>query len=516
MFRFLRQLVTTIVALRSEIRAAVANHFATKAVTDVLKLQHAQELMVAPRNEWPLIRSKQMEEIKAVRDGQQYDIIDRRSWCCSEDMQILTRDGFKGPREISADDEVATLNPTTRELEYYHPKAIIRKKYKGEMIHFKGRGFDCLVTPNHRMLGQWKWINYTQGAGSNRKIERWRGFLKRLNPAEIRGKHGHCALSKLEFAEASAVADYLCSYKDSDYGFEVPFGAKWRGKFPDFYNKKTKKIHIECGYSVEHGRWDANYRPLDVDLHDYCAFLGIYIAEGSCAGNYQGVSRDVRQPLYVRAMAAAAEIGIPEYDRDRGYRVSVFQTRKSRHYGAIGKLLRRMPTEFVEDKENGWHSNSRTLHSHLYSCGNTYTKHVPQWVKDLPAEYLETFLVWFCKGDGTIAKNSGNVRFAFTVSKKLSEDLQELFLKTGKQSKVSNRKQEHRFFKNPERCAPKYTIEEHLGRFRGLPKPKKIQYDGLVWCVHVPPNGTIMVRRCGKAVWTGNSYPYLPEALHRL
>jgi|SRR5580765_5123533 len=80
MFALFKKALLAILSLRSNLRAATAQYLVTRRVAKVLELTHAQELMVAPRNEWPMIRAKQVEEIKAVRDGQQFDIVDRRSW----------------------------------------------------------------------------------------------------------------------------------------------------------------------------------------------------------------------------------------------------------------------------------------------------------------------------------------------------------------------------------------------------------------------------------------------------
>src|ERR1035441_438641 len=99
---------------RVDLRARAAKYFVTREVVKQLQLTHAKELTDAPRNEWAVIRQKQVEEIKAVQSGQQFDIVDRRSWafpylpealhrlnqpvlknCVSEDSEILTRKGFR-------------------------------------------------------------------------------------------------------------------------------------------------------------------------------------------------------------------------------------------------------------------------------------------------------------------------------------------------------------------------------------------------------------------------------------
>jgi portal protein len=67
-------------AWRTDLRAAAAKYFVTREVVKVLALTHAKELQDTPRNEWSMVRQRQIEEIQAVRDGNQFDIVDRRSW----------------------------------------------------------------------------------------------------------------------------------------------------------------------------------------------------------------------------------------------------------------------------------------------------------------------------------------------------------------------------------------------------------------------------------------------------
>jgi hypothetical protein len=76
----LNKLWTFLRGWRQELRARVSKFLVTRQVIKVLSLTHAQELAITPRNEWALVRSKQVEEIQAVRSGQTFDIVDRRSW----------------------------------------------------------------------------------------------------------------------------------------------------------------------------------------------------------------------------------------------------------------------------------------------------------------------------------------------------------------------------------------------------------------------------------------------------
>jgi glycosyltransferase involved in cell wall biosynthesis len=73
-------------------------------------------------------------------------------WCYDEKTRVLTRDGFKYFKELSYDDEVATLNLKTEELEYQKPEKIVRFRRRDKMISIKGSLFDVCVTPDHKMV----------------------------------------------------------------------------------------------------------------------------------------------------------------------------------------------------------------------------------------------------------------------------------------------------------------------------------------------------------------------------
>ena len=78
-----------------------------------------------------------------------FDEVD--DYCFSEDTEVLTRKGWKKVSEVSYEDEVATLNPETDELEYQHPSRLFNFEYSGKMCHFYGRHLDLLVTPDHNV-----------------------------------------------------------------------------------------------------------------------------------------------------------------------------------------------------------------------------------------------------------------------------------------------------------------------------------------------------------------------------
>lgn len=83
-------------------------------------------------------------------------------FCYSSDTEVLTKDGFIFFENLTGDELVATLNPETRSLEYQPIKRIIKYEYNGEMILYKNRNIDLLVTPDHRFPYISKWDNDTK------------------------------------------------------------------------------------------------------------------------------------------------------------------------------------------------------------------------------------------------------------------------------------------------------------------------------------------------------------------
>jgi len=128
---------------------------------------------------------------------------------------------------------------------------------------------------------------------------------------------------------------------------------------------------------------------------------------------------------------------------------------------------------------------------------NSHTKCIPSFLKSADSRQIKVFLNTFVKGDGQ--KMSTNVNCYFTSSKNLSNDLQELILKSGNYAYLYSR---YSGFKN----SLGYCIIESLSKdFLMLKKRlKKIKYNGRIYCVTTKYN-SIYVRRSGRCHWSGNS-----------
>lgn len=73
-----------------------------------------------------------------------------RNYCVDTETEALTNRGWLGIDEISETDEI--LSYTNESLKWSKIKSIFRGNYKGLMHKMTLRGFDSLVTPNHKFV----------------------------------------------------------------------------------------------------------------------------------------------------------------------------------------------------------------------------------------------------------------------------------------------------------------------------------------------------------------------------
>lgn len=72
--------------------------------------------------------------------------------CYSADTETLTEKGWRTLDQIGRGERIATVNPITKELEYHVPtQCFVYGIDTEEMVHFKTKTVDVLVTPEHDM-----------------------------------------------------------------------------------------------------------------------------------------------------------------------------------------------------------------------------------------------------------------------------------------------------------------------------------------------------------------------------
>jgi hypothetical protein len=71
--------------------------------------------------------------------------------CYSEDTQVLTKNGWLNYKDVG-DKEIAIYDKEKDEIRFEKHGGLYEYDYDGEMINFKGKSTDILVTPDHKML----------------------------------------------------------------------------------------------------------------------------------------------------------------------------------------------------------------------------------------------------------------------------------------------------------------------------------------------------------------------------
>lgn len=122
---------------------------------------------------------------------------------------------------------------------------------------------------------------------------------------------------------------------------------------------------------------------------------------------------------------------------------------------------------------------------------------LPDWMYSMSDRQYKIFISALVDGDGSRHKSKPNTSWMLYGLKEILEQIQILSILHNQRATLSvYRKRQYRL--NLAMNKAFVTID------RCINKIKKVPYNGIVWCVQVP-NQTIVVRRKGKPVITGNS-----------
>ena len=179
--------------------------------------------------------------------------------CYDDKTEILTENGWKFFEDImNSEEKVFTLNKDGF-IELQTPISFLKKEYEGDMILFKGKSINIMVTPDHKM------------------------YIKRPHRDDY------------EFIDAEKCFKKRISFLRS---------AKWKGHQEDYYyfsgvyKKEVKKVE-------------------KIKMELFLEFLGYYISEGSCCdkkdGTYKIMISNRNKKLVERIKEVVKEMGFTPY-----------------------------------------------------------------------------------------------------------------------------------------------------------------------------------------------------------
>lgn len=374
--------------------------------------------------------------------------------CVPRDTEIFTKKGWKKIQDMKVGEDIFTLNVKNNKLEIQPIQKTTDKIYNDDMIHiYNSSSLDMLVTKKH-------------------KIVLWD---RNDNPYILTAEELY---EKIKNRDSKVSHSYIKNSGD------------WTGE-----SIKTIKIP------------NSNY---EIDAKLWAKFLGIFIADGHCAGTKGG---------------------------EKVNKVTITQV-KDKNKNKIIEILDELPFKYYISDNRQFNIIDKALHEFLFELGNSNEKHVPEYVKNWDIELLNILLDWLLIGDGRNRKDrNGNLmKEYYTISDKLSEDVFEILLKISNGATFNKRTQIDRYIteekniteeiendgvielvkkkvKNKrlikaENSKPLNIISEKRSKGISLDnrfiKTEKVPFNDNVYCVTVD-NGTWLMKYNNKISWTHNS-----------
>jgi len=370
-------------------------------------------------------------------------------WCYDDQTRVLTRSGFKYFKDLSYEDEVATLNKETEELEYYFPDKIVKFYRKDKMLELLGNQFNLCVTPDHKMV--------VKSFDKVDKSTPWE--LKPFNELIVnkRNREGIVVSSKYRTKKN-------CIWKGKEEAiFKIPK--------PDGYNYNSNKL------------------PSEINMDDFLTFLGWYLSEGSIeiSRNYYRIAiTQIKNVKYIEEIISCiSALGFSSFihngkdivfnSRDLCLYLKQFSTHDQKFVpNFIKDLSSRQIKLFLTSLFKGDGS--------IYSNGD-WTKYVTT-SKKLAEDVVECLLKVGMSGSVSPydpkLKTPGKIGDRTVVGKKVQYTV----------SVNRYRNEPSMYYSNI----------------------REIDYDGFVYCASVK-NHTMLVERNGKIIFSGNTERKSPISL---
>lgn len=381
---------------------------------------------------------------KKGADARGYHAIDDFAECFDDKTEVFTDQGWKLFSELDHTEKVATRTPNGS-IEYQLPTRWISKPYQGEMFSYDSYNLKFVVTPNHKLIVKNAWErNGEFFLEEIRNLRNERYCLPRgANPMARKGRDEKFSLPPRQPSSISR------------------FGPKY-------------KIEQELP---------------PVRLVDFANFVGLWIAEGR------------KNP--------------------DGYRVEITQSKPEgvRWIDSLMDRLRWPTTRTRSEKQVSWSVYSPELQDYLSALcvgGSRVGDEIALPRQSLDGtwgrEACESLLHGLMMGDGSWNSREKRFDYYLSASKVLVDQVQQLLLLLGYSAHVGKNYSEGRPFVSTNGKAyvsrvPGYRVRVNSATRHAYYYPgrvKRIDYDGIVYCVTVP-NHVIMVRRDGVPMWSGNS-----------
>jgi dCTP deaminase len=259
--------------------------------------------------------------------------------CMSEDTEILAKTGWKLLKDVIIGEQVLTLNPDTGCAEYKAVEDTQAYYFNGELLNFKSRYVDQLVTPQHRMWAG-KRARQVVSAGDGRK-DKQKGVQRQ---ATDRWDWG--------FSEAKDIF----------------------GKWNYYLSRNVQWSGVEPPETVSFGQHTFPFEA-------WCKFIGIWMGDGSAfyqeGGNYviklAVVTKDNKREYFRTVLT---EMGVNYRQTSHGFEfhskavceyLQTYKYAKNKH---IPQEIKQLPPYFLNLVIEGMMYSDGNLESSTYGSAS--------------------------------------------------------------------------------------------------------------------------------------------------
>ena len=389
-------------------------------------------------------------------------------FCYDEKTRVVTKHGPKGIGELKADDVVFSFDPTTKKVKESKVDGVFVFDYNGEMINFRSRDADIMVTPNHRMLV------IPSSAGDYQRVK------PVFRPAE------ECLRRKYTVVP-------------------IPVGWDGVGDTP-----AELQVTLSQGHVV---------RTVSVRMEDLLFVFGLFIRAGHAGrgttvvpvdsdltrGQYQAQVRDTEGRFFFLSpqVSRPRMKAYDAYETDFALPNNIEEDARQR----LVRILEKYEISYCLTRDSV-RVPSRELFDLFSQCGlSARQKHIPPWILGYPSNYLTFLLRGLGAGDGS----KGRREAYHTSSSRLKDDFVQLCVKIGRMPKVrtstsrTSRPNSGKIIGSSESYEITYACEVTRGQTIRNSNAKRVHYEGKVWCPSVPPFENVLVERNGSYVFCGNT-----------
>jgi len=392
-------------------------------------------------------------------------------YCYDDHTRVVTSEGLKGIDELEKGDTAFSIDPISREVTEQAVEDVFRFEFDGDLVRFKSRSVDMLVTPNHRMLIHTSSSN-PRGPLKFRSAEECLKRKGTFTPTPIGWKGNAAArLDEFEvtFAQRHITRKVVIRIEELLYLFGLFIGD----------GSVTKGSVTEPVLS-------------DLTRRDYAA-----IGRKEGTGQFQKLPFDAVKPHMKSYDTFETDFALPNYTK---------HVARERLLQILGKY--EIGFSLTPDTVR---ISSREIYELFSQCGiGAANKHIPSWILRYPSEYLLHVLRGLKDSDGS---HDEKLSVYYTTSERLKNDFVQLCIKLGRLPTlrlrparvITMRNHGNKLIHSSPCYEISYGVDRKQFRFIRSSKGEMVRYRGRVWCPSVPPYENILVERNGKYIFSGNT-----------